>query len=205
MKTVWVLGFALIVAGCGRSEAVYQGKRMSFWVRQLRGPDAAGRQEAVQALGAIGVDSVPALIAALNDPSPDIRAAATDALGRVGPAAKAALPALTATLKDTDKAVRQHAAFALGVVDPDDTSVVPSLIELLKDSDLEVRRHAALSLGRLGPGARPALAALTEASRDADSRFRHLIQNAIRKINMEISATEDIDTSPPVEKPPDGM
>jgi HEAT repeat protein len=205
MKKVWVLGLVLVCAGCGQSEAVYQGKPTSYWVRQLRGSDAASRQEAVQALATIGVDSVPALIVALGDAAPETRAAAADVLGRIGPAAKGALPTLTATLKDTDKTVRQHAAFALGVIDPEDTSVVPALIELLKDSDLEVRRHAALSLGRLGPGARPALDALTAASKDADSRFRHLIQNAIRKINLEISATDDIDTSPPVEKPADGM
>lgn len=204
MKKVWLLAFALVFVGCGKPEAVYQGKPTSFWVRQLRGADAAARREAVQALGAIGVESVPALVAALNDASADIRTAAADALGRVGPEAKAALPALTATLKDPEKAVRQHAAFALGVVDPEDAAVLPALVELLKDSDLEVRRHAALSLGRLGPSARPALEVLMEASKDADSRFRQLIQNAIRKINMEISATEDIDTSPALEKPPDG-
>lgn len=204
MRTYWLLGLAVLLAGCGKEEAVFQGKPTSSWVKQLKSADAAARQEAAKALGNLGAEGVFGLAVALRDESPDVRMAAADSLSNIGTEAKPALPALTAALKDPEKTVRTRAAFALGNVAPEDVSVVPSLIDLLQDTDLEVRRHAALALGRLGPGAKPALEALQEASKDPDSQFRLLVRDAIRKIHMEISPSEGIGTLPPPPKQNNG-
>jgi HEAT repeat protein len=74
------------------------------------------RQRAVEALGQLGRagrPAVPALVKALTDKYPGIRACAATALGQIGPEAKAAFPALTAALKEKDEGVRKAAAEAL--------------------------------------------------------------------------------------------
>jgi adenylate cyclase len=63
-----------------------------------RGSGAFERARAAGTLARFGPqagDTVPALVGALDDPSPIVRSAAIAALGRIGPKAKAAIPALT--------------------------------------------------------------------------------------------------------------
>ena len=56
---------------------------------------------------------IPALILALEDEDPDVRAAAAEALWRKGPEAVEAVPALIRALEDEDPGVRSAAANAL--------------------------------------------------------------------------------------------
>jgi HEAT repeat protein len=56
---------------------------------------------------------MPALVAALNDPKPAVRARAANALGNIGPTAVGAVPALAAALNDPEHAVQWRAAGAL--------------------------------------------------------------------------------------------
>jgi len=167
MNKTYVLCALFLLAGCGRKEAVFQGKPTSYWVKQLKGINNEARVEAA------------------------------DALGVMGPDAKGAKAALTLALKDEDTAVRQRAACALGRIDPHDAAVVPPLVALLKDQDVEVRRQAALALGRLGPTAKDAVSALDEACKDADSQFKILLREAIQRINLEIPVNSMINSSEP--------
>ncbi|MBN3896319.1 MAG: HEAT repeat domain-containing protein [Nostoc sp. NOS(2021)] len=57
--------------------------------------------------------TVDNLIAALKNPSVDVRRTAASALGNLGSQAKSAVPALTEALKDSDPGVRQNADSAL--------------------------------------------------------------------------------------------
>jgi|GEM_PF-4430719 len=57
--------------------------------------------------------TVDNLIAALKNPSVDVRLTAASALGSLGSQAKTAVPALTEALKDSDSGVRQNADSAL--------------------------------------------------------------------------------------------
>lgn len=75
---------------------------------QYRDPEperqAEVRRQAAEVLARIGPDAepaVPALIEALQDPSPSVRKAAAHALGQIGPAAEAAVPALLRTMLDS--------------------------------------------------------------------------------------------------------
>ena len=83
--------------------------------------------------------------------------AATDALGRIGPAA---VPALVETLKSPDPAARLKGIEVLGRMGPGAAPAVPDLIRLLDDPDPEVRKAAARTLGRIGPAADAAVPAL---------------------------------------------
>ena len=60
--------------------------------------------------GPRAAEAVPALVSALEDPSPVVRSAAIMALGKIGPKAKAAIPALTAIQDDQLRSLAKDAA-----------------------------------------------------------------------------------------------
>ena len=78
--------------------------------------DSHLRPKATWVLTLIGPAAVPALTEALAHRTWQVRAAAADALGEIGPAAAAAVPALTAALKDKSREVREAAAQSLADV-----------------------------------------------------------------------------------------
>ena len=85
-------------------------------------------------MGPKAVDAVPALILALSDVEPTVRAPAADAIGRIGPAAKSAVRALSERLLVSGEViyVLRSDATALGEIGPDAASALPALRELLK-------------------------------------------------------------------------
>jgi HEAT repeat protein len=99
----------------------------------------------------------------------EMRCAAMEALGRIGPAAKSAVPALVRALElkgespnysieDCDRC--RIAAEAIGGIGPDAEAAVPSLVKLLGTwvNDGGVTNSAiAEALGRIGPAAVPAI------------------------------------------------
>ena len=75
------------------------------------------RAHAARALARFGpqaADAVPALVRALDDPSPVVRSAAIVALGSIGTQAKAAIPALSAVRGDSLRAMAQAAIREIG-------------------------------------------------------------------------------------------
>ena len=78
-------------------------------------PDVHGR--AAHALARIGPDALPSLIAALSDPAPAKRKAATWALGEMGSRASAAIPELRRLTSDPNPLVVMAAKDALGRVE----------------------------------------------------------------------------------------
>ncbi len=101
-----------------------------------------------------GISSrVPTLIEALKDPDSDVGYGAAQALGRIGPEAKAAVPALIKALVDDPRnTVRSHAAQALGQIGPEAKAAVPALIEALKDENENVRNAADGALRKITDG-----------------------------------------------------
>ncbi|MFQ5811723.1 MAG: HEAT repeat domain-containing protein [Anaerolineae bacterium] len=91
------------------------------------------------------------LIETLKDQDPFMRIGATEALGRIGPAARDAVPALIEALQDANRRVRAAAADALAMIGPVTLDVVPALIEALQDADEDVRIWAAVALGNIAP------------------------------------------------------
>lgn len=84
------------------------------------------------ALAKIGVDAIPALVSALDDPDASARTAAGHALALMGPKAADAVPALIVHLSDADENVRRTVARALGQIGPAARDAIPELIALLK-------------------------------------------------------------------------
>ncbi|MBX7168553.1 MAG: HEAT repeat domain-containing protein [Pirellulales bacterium] len=96
-------------------------------------PERGVNEAASDALGRIGEAAIPALLEALRDPDPLVRAEAVRALARMGPEAEPALDALIAALQDGDKGVRRAAAGAIGQIGPAAKKAIPALVQALRD------------------------------------------------------------------------
>jgi HEAT repeat protein len=125
---------------------------------------------------------IPGLIQQLNDGDEPTRANAAEALGDLGPAAKAAVPSLMIAMRDEAEAVREQATLALVEIGAD-KSAVPALTGAVQDSDAVVRAAAASALAGIGSGARSALPALIEALRDHDPIVQQAAADALARID----------------------
>ncbi len=89
------------------------------------------------------VIAVRALIDALKDKAPAVRAAAADGLGRIGPEPDASVPDLLLAAADEDEWVRGAAVAALGLIQKkagvDRTEVRPAIVAAMNDASLHVR------------------------------------------------------------------
>lgn len=150
-------------------------------VRALQDDDPHVRAVAASSLSVLG-DAGPAAIPVLRDMlTTGERLAALKALVRYGAEAEPAIPRLVDLLHDGDSEVRWRAAMTLGKIGPVARNAVPALVAALKDEDALVREHAAEALGDIGPDAKEAVPALTTALRDPDARVR---RDAVRSLGQ---------------------
>ncbi len=99
-----------------------------------------------------------------------LRLIAADALGRIGPEARAVVPALIATLSDPDSRVRGAAVGTLGQFGPEAATAAPELARLAARGTVwHVAQSAAWALARIGPAAHPAI---EQAFHDPDPSTR---------------------------------
>src|SRR5271157_4633124 len=109
-----------------------------------------------------------ALLRALEDPSPEARGWAVEALVRVG---APVVPALAERLRHREVYVRQAAVVALGDIGPDSAPALTALVAAAIDRDEGVRRVASAVLPRvdpawaIAPGTRLALPAVIDGLR----------------------------------------
>jgi HEAT repeat protein len=87
-------------------------------LEKLKGRGDPAKQVEAEALVAMGVAAVPALIGALRDDDRAVREATAELLCRIGPPAREAVPALRQALEDPHGWVRDAAARALKSIDP---------------------------------------------------------------------------------------
>jgi CubicO group peptidase (beta-lactamase class C family) len=133
-------------------------------IRLLGDSDPYVQGEAAGDLARIGKPAIPALIAALQDTSDNVRWCSAIALGKMGMQATGALDALTGALRDPNVQVRWCAAAALSGMGTEAMLAVPALRSCLSDADADVRWAAALALEAIDPEGwtqRPAWNAVT--------------------------------------------
>jgi len=141
---------------------------IAHWSAQLKSSDEEARREAVMNLSRFDGDAATsALIAALSDSSPSVRAAAVAGLGERANETIAVLLARRLA-EDKDQFVRKTAAYALGRFHGVERTA--GLIVALKAKDAEVRGAAAVSLGDHAEAA--AVQALTSALTDKSAFVR---------------------------------
>ncbi len=125
--------------------------------------------------------AVPALVAALRDPSDEVRSVAVLSLEQYPEAADRSRAALRKAVGDAHWKVRGNAACALGKLDASDAGVV-ALGAALRDVTPYVRGCAARALGGLWPFARRMLPALRAAERDEDPHVRAMAAAAVVRL-----------------------
>jgi HEAT repeat protein len=120
-----------------------------------------------RALHSLGKASVPVLARAMRqDKEKNVRRAAAETLGGMGPAAAGALPDLIVALgQDPDEIVRAAAATAVGAVGTTDLqTALPALQKALEgDRPPTVQRAAAEAIGNIGHDAQAAIPELVRA------------------------------------------
>jgi HEAT repeat protein len=107
-------------------EPMSNGRTLSEWIMDLKGQAPQTRNAAayeIAGMGPAAVRAVPALIEALDDPSPVVRFPVTVALLEIGPGAKAAVPRLQQMVEEEiNDEIAASARRALKRIDP---SAVP--------------------------------------------------------------------------------
>jgi HEAT repeat protein len=123
-------------------------------------------------MGPVAAEAIPTLNRALQDPAPQLRFQAAQALWEVNHPVEKVLPALLAGLKENNLTVRR------GHV----KEVIPVLLSALKNYPL--RLQAVEVLGKAGPEAKEALPALVSALQDVqrDHLFAGRLGSALAQI-----------------------
>ena len=122
----------------------------------LKDAESGVRYWAAVGLAVLGTDAAPAakaLVAALEDPCPNVRFAAAEALCKLD-AAEKAVPVLGAGLTHEDRWVRLAAAMSLVAVGQDARRAVPAMREAIEDkakhqASLYIRWALTYALARL--------------------------------------------------------
>lgn len=149
-----------------------------------------------------GARTIPALVAALHDPTLDAiqKSLVRLALREMGPRAEPAVPALLEELPQADPRTAVGICMDLGAIGWGASAAVPDLVRLLRERGDEVvgpavvagdfvapeshlRTFVAATLGAIGPRAEAALPVLSEgASQTADAAYRRACRGAMRRI-----------------------
>jgi HEAT repeat protein len=96
---------------------------------------------------------LPALLAALQDSDPGVRAWVAQDISDVGPGAATAVPRLRSMLRSPDAGSRGTACNALGAIGSAARAALPDLGRALNDSSPEVRQSARDAITRIGRAA----------------------------------------------------
>ena len=157
-RTSWV-----IAACAARADAV-----IPVLLEDLQSSDPAVREAATLGLGWSGGSTkqiIPLLIdILLRDESPDVRAAAAEALGAGRTTTPEGVRVLASALKDENAKVRHSAAKTLGDVEVDITPAAAALIAAVGDENDDTRYHAVCALEKIR--GKESIIALAKALKD---------------------------------------
>lgn len=167
---------ALMIAGTMLvAPAVTAGAQAPSRLVPLKALSSGKHESRAQGSDSSRAARVAALVAALKDTDPGVRAAAAQALGRLDD--KAAGNALAELLRDPDPAVQQAAVMSLAELE--DPRAVPGLEKLLTSPDADTRQQAASELGDMELTVAPAslIVALKDPNADVRESAAHSLGN----------------------------
>lgn len=127
---------------------------------------------------------VAGLIRQLSSREPEVRAAAMDALARIGP--DATIPLIEA-VKSRNRALRLGAIAALAEIP--DPRALPVLVSMTTDASSEVRWEACIALGEIGDNG--AIPALLSSLHDKDKYVRHASAVSLSKTGYEAVTADE--------------
>jgi HEAT repeat protein len=121
-----------------------------------------GAAECIHRMQTPPVETLPALIGALDNPDTKVLRDVTNTIIIFGPDAVDATSALTRILNSGDRWVRLNAASALGEIGPGARDAIPHLIKALNDTGKWLPPKAASALSKMGSLAEEAIPTLIE-------------------------------------------
>lgn len=145
--------------------------------------------KAVCALGDIGRDALPVLVAGLTNQQADIRVPSVSCIGAVrnlGTNKNLVVNALIECLRGKDTQMATCAASSLGRLAVEPEVVVPALTEAFHRLQGYERECVVHALGRFGEQARSAVPCLVRALEDSDNSVRTAATNALMEIAPEV-------------------
>jgi HEAT repeat protein len=154
-------------------------------VEGSKSDNASTKRFAVDGLGILGGDGVPALIDVTGDKDANARSWAVSRLVAMRIADKSVVIAFAYLLKDTDDRVRFGALGGLQIAGPAAAPALTQLIEGMTDKSETMRWRCALVLGRIGPAAKDAVPALTTALDDPNPNVRNQAKQALKLIEKK--------------------
>jgi HEAT repeat protein len=176
-----------IRAGCAQVLALLgadAAPALSALSTALADSDAKVRTLVAVALGeqdGRAANAVPGLVRVLTDPEASVRAAAEQALLRVG---SPAVPRLVEVAREgPDLVLRARAVTVLGEMGMKARDAVPTLVAIVRDKTPVLVNLAVLALGRIGPAARDARPDLRLLRTDADAALRAGAALALARID----------------------
>ena len=123
------------------------------------------------------------VVAGLQDPDPQVRAAAVEAVGQWGETSAAVLSTVLLLLDDANDQVKVQVTKVLPKLAGATPEVIDGLCRRLLEDDSDwVQVYAALALGKLGSAAAPAGAALLHAAQTGEVSVREQAMRAIAMI-----------------------
>jgi len=157
-------------------EGIYLGRPPDYWT------DQAARADRTEDTRRI----VEALTLALEDERSNVRIAAADALGALGPQAATAAAAMVKQLDYPDASVRVAVMEAFVAIGP---ASVPALIAAFEHPEPAVGKRAAISIRDIG---QPAMAALEEAARSDVASVRDGAAEVLAQIKEDIQTAASL-------------
>lgn len=161
-----MLGFqipgAMLVAKMNPKEPMAKdgAGRLKGLIDKMKTGPRASREAAIIQIADLkesAAPAVPELIAVLQkDKDEFVRAAAAEALGKIGPPARIAINTLISALRDEFWKVKANACEALGTFGPDAKEAIPQLKKLMTSKEEEVPTKAAAALSKIDAKGRPA-------------------------------------------------
>lgn len=157
-------------------------------VARLRAPNAQDREVAAIMLSLAGPRAeaaVSALIQALDDGEPRVRAFAALALAKIAPASEPVRAALHLRLAtDSEGVMRSSVAASLGEIA--NSSSVPALTQALTDSDPRTRLEAVTALAAIDlSAARRAAPVVKRLTKDTDPQVRAEATSLLKKLTRK--------------------
>lgn len=145
-------------------EVNYAGRPISYWREVIKKPNPTWSDPPLSSPFRRNPDpdSIPLLLALMEDRDSDVRGLAAISLGYLGQRAKPAIPNLISTLRDPIPFVRRNVACALGRIGNGDTDAAVALRKALKDPDRRVRLISAQSLWIITGEPQPSVSILIE-------------------------------------------
>ena len=192
LKTIPFLLFpllALLLAGCGSSEPLYDGQPLSAYIAALDAPDPALKEYAHKTLIRFGPED-PKIVAALIGALKGGNFAAATVLAEIGPLSPQkgeVVAALTEVVQKhkQNTSLRFAAANALPKFGEDAKPAIPALIEMLGENDEDMQAQAAETLGKLHIHAKDAVVPLVNVDRNSTPRAQRAALDALKEIDVK--------------------